>query len=261
MSLSFDEMAKTFDHQRGLPRAALRAWVELIDQLAPANTLRVIEPGIGTGRVALPLAAMGHPVTGTDISRPMLDACHRNAELLGVSDSLDLHLADAIDLPVADQSFDLGLIAQLLYLVPDWTAVLDELARAVKPGGFVIHLTEPTSESPALASWSSSWREMIEATGYRHTELAPSDEDVRAEFLRRWPDVEIRQFASWTFGQTVSEAMQGYGDRIRPLYESVPEEMFQSSVSNFLTWAQGAFPDHSIRLEGTVTFTAMIART
>lgn len=259
MPLSFDAIASQFDHQRALPRVALRAWVELIDTLADGSVLRIIEPGIGTGRIALPLCAMGHTVVGTDISQPMLHACETSAFSHGLTEAVTIVEADAIDLPYDDHQFDLGLIAQLLYLLPDWPSVLDELARVVKPGGYVIHLTEPTIESEALNAWSTRWRAAIESTGYQHITLSPSDDEVHAEFLRRWPDVRIQQLASWSFGQTVSEALDGYAARMRPLYATVPDVAFDLAVSSFLSWARDTFPNEDTRLDGIVTLTAMIA--
>lgn len=259
MHLSFDAIADQFDHQRGLPRSGIRAWVEFVDQLVDGQQLQIIEPGIGTGRVSLPLAALGHEVTGTDISQPMLDTCEDAAGRLHLADRVHLTQADATDLPFDDDSFDLGVIAQLLYLVPDWPAVLDELARVARPGGYVIHLTEPTTEGDALSRWSATWREMIESTGYRHIPPTPDEEEAHAEFLRRWPDVQIRELATWSFDQSVNEAREGYAGRVRPLYASVSEEAFNQTVINFLAWAREAFPDGNSRLDGTVTLTAMIA--
>lgn len=261
MRLSFDDIASQFDTQRGLPREAMKAWMNLVDELSDGASVQIIEPGIGTGRIALPLAAMGHIVSGTDISQPMLTACEDSARSLDVADRVTLSLSDATRLPFSDHSFDVGIVAQLLYLIPDWPSVLDELARVVQPGGHIIHLTEPTTESDALARWSATWREMIEKTGYRHTALSPADDEVHAEFLRRWPDVHIRELSSWNFGQSVADAMNGYTARIRPLYGTVPEEEFNEAVADFLAWARETFPDGDTRLDGTVTLTAMIAAT
>lgn len=261
MTLSFDEIARQFDSQRSLPHHALTAWLQLVDELAAGRALQVIEPGIGTGRIALPLAAAGHHITGSDISLPMLEQCRATARALGIADKVSLHQADATDLPVADHAFDLAVISQLLYLVPDWPTVLDELARVVAPGGHVMHVTEPTTEGTALSQWSSTWRAMIEATGYRHRPLAPTDDEVQAEFLRRWPDVRVRELANWSFGQSVAEARHNYAERLRPLYMDVPENAFRDAVTAFLAWSEGAFADLETRLEGTVTLTALIAFT
>jgi SAM-dependent methyltransferase len=52
----------------------------------------VVELGVGTGRVAVPIAADGIRVIGVDSSRGMLDVCARRAALAGVE--LDLRVGD-----------------------------------------------------------------------------------------------------------------------------------------------------------------------
>ena len=50
------------------------ALVTLIDECSPGRTL--CELGVGTGRLAIPLASQGFVVTGVDISSAMLDRLH-----------------------------------------------------------------------------------------------------------------------------------------------------------------------------------------
>jgi SAM-dependent methyltransferase len=52
----------------------------------------VVELGVGTGRIAVPIAADGIRVIGIDSSRGMLDVCARRAALAGVE--LDLRVGD-----------------------------------------------------------------------------------------------------------------------------------------------------------------------
>jgi SAM-dependent methyltransferase len=66
-------------------------------------SLRVLDIGCGAARNALPLAEAGCSVTGTDLSRPMLDAAaERDA-----ARRLNLALAPMDSLPIEDRSFDL----------------------------------------------------------------------------------------------------------------------------------------------------------
>jgi SAM-dependent methyltransferase len=60
----------------------------------------VVELGVGTGRIAVPIAADGIPVIGVDSSRAMLDVCARRAALAGVQ--LDLRLGDLREPPVEE---------------------------------------------------------------------------------------------------------------------------------------------------------------
>lgn len=54
----------------------------------------VVELGVGTGRIAVPIAADGIRVIGIDSSRGMLEVCARRATLAGVE--LDLRLGDLL---------------------------------------------------------------------------------------------------------------------------------------------------------------------
>jgi SAM-dependent methyltransferase len=261
MTLSFDDLAEQFDDQRGLPAAALREWVAFVDVYAAGRALEIIEPGIGTGRVSVPLAVAGHRVAGVDVSTSMLEECRRRAEALGVDDRVSLIHADAVDLPLEDDAFDLGITASLLYLVPDWEAVLDELARVVRPGGSIVHLVEWSTSGEALQLWDVAWRMRVESTGYRHPALRPSLDEVRAEFLRRWPDTRMELLASWTFGQSVAEGRDRFSERLRPLYASVDDADWDRVVRDFLHWAETEFPDPDARLDGQVLLEALIART
>jgi len=61
----------------------------------------VVELGVGTGRIAIPLAADGIRVIGIDSSCGMLDVCARRAALAGVE--VDLRRGDLADPPVPER--------------------------------------------------------------------------------------------------------------------------------------------------------------
>jgi SAM-dependent methyltransferase len=63
----------------------------------------VVELGVGTGRIAVPIAAAGIQVIGVDSSRGMLDVCAGRARDAGVSELLDLRLGDLRDPPVTER--------------------------------------------------------------------------------------------------------------------------------------------------------------
>jgi SAM-dependent methyltransferase len=61
----------------------------------------VVELGVGTGRIAVPIAADGIRVIGVDSSRGMLEVCARRAALVGVE--LDLRVGDLREPPVYER--------------------------------------------------------------------------------------------------------------------------------------------------------------
>ncbi len=60
----------------------------------------VVELGVGTGRIAVPIASDGIRVIGVDSSRGMLDVCAERATLAGVGSLLDLRVGDLRKPPV-----------------------------------------------------------------------------------------------------------------------------------------------------------------
>jgi SAM-dependent methyltransferase len=63
----------------------------------------VVELGVGTGRIAVPVAKAGVPVIGIDSSAAMLDVCRERAAAAGVAERLDLRLGDLRNPPVRER--------------------------------------------------------------------------------------------------------------------------------------------------------------
>lgn len=63
----------------------------------------VVELGVGTGRIAVPVAAAGLTVIGVDSSQAMLEICAERAGEAGVADRVDLRLGDLRDPPVSER--------------------------------------------------------------------------------------------------------------------------------------------------------------
>jgi SAM-dependent methyltransferase len=63
----------------------------------------VVELGVGTGRIAVPVAEAGVRVIGVDSSPGMLAVCRERAEDAGVAELLDLRLGDLRNPPVSER--------------------------------------------------------------------------------------------------------------------------------------------------------------
>ncbi len=96
---------------------------------------RSLEIGAGTGYFSLNLARAGvlRNPTCTDISPGMVSQLQSNAERLGVE--VTAIVADAEELPFADESFDLVLGHAVLHHVPDLRRAFTECYRVLAPGG------------------------------------------------------------------------------------------------------------------------------
>ena len=72
-SVSFDPMADIYDETRVFNEGCFNAALDfLTERFPPSKYNELLEPGIGTGRIGIPLAEKGYSVTGVDISEKML---------------------------------------------------------------------------------------------------------------------------------------------------------------------------------------------
>ena len=133
-SIAFDRAAAYYDETRGLSAAGVekstRTMLEAIGDARP-----VLEVGVGTGQVSLPLLLAGVPVIGLDLSRPMLDRL-----LAKVADGPrpPLVQADATATPFGDSVFGAVYLRWVLHLIPDWRAAVAEIARVISSGGVFV---------------------------------------------------------------------------------------------------------------------------
>ena len=111
---------------------------------------RVLDVGIGTG-LELPLFARDQRVTGIDLAEPMLRRAQDKAAR-GLGNVDGLCVMDAARLAFPDASFDAVIAPYVLSVVPDPAAMLDEIARVVKPGGDVVMVNHFGADRGAVAA-------------------------------------------------------------------------------------------------------------
>jgi SAM-dependent methyltransferase len=132
----YDGLAQVYDEWTLADPAAQETRQFYLDRAA--GVAKVLEFGIGTGRIAVPLAVSGAHVHGIDISPAMLAACQHRASQADVAHRLTLQLGDMLTCPLPG-SYELMLMpfrtfGHILHL-SDKVAFLRRVRDGLAPGG------------------------------------------------------------------------------------------------------------------------------
>ena len=154
----------------------------------------VLELGVGTGRIAVPLAASGIEVVGVDLSAGMLEVAREQASLVGVR--VDLRQGDMRDPPV-EGAFPLVLVPfrSMLHMETDADrrAVLRAVAGLLAPEGrLIFDVFAP--DAADIAETHGRWLEREPGIWER----ADWNEETRTLILRvRGGEAEAEMSLAW----------------------------------------------------------------
>ncbi|MGZ4148542.1 MAG: class I SAM-dependent methyltransferase [Actinomycetota bacterium] len=154
-SVSFDRAADYYDATRDVGDEATTRTLDILAEHVFGRG-RVLEIGVGTGILALPLAARGIDVVGVDVSWAMLTKL-REKTRDGVR--LQVLRTDATHLPFPDGCFGAAYARHVLHLIPRWPTAVAELCRVVGQG---VVLVDAGIVSP---EWQEVWREISPVLG------------------------------------------------------------------------------------------------
>jgi SAM-dependent methyltransferase len=175
----------------------------------------VVELGVGTGRIAIPLAADGVDVIGVDSSRRMLEVCGCRAATAGVT--LDLRLGDLSEPPVRDR-VPLVLVPFRSYLHLQTDAERHRALAAARelllPGGrLVFDVFAPDAED--IAETNGRWLEREPGIWER----ADWDPERRTLTLSiRGDAAESQMTLAWVGADEWRRLLEGAGFEIEACY-------------------------------------------
>jgi len=140
----FDQYAERewarFEDDPTTPSTSLDVHLEYLRRYVSAGD-RVLDVGAGPGRFTIELAELGASIVVADISPGQLDANREKLAEVGLDEAVeDRVLADVVDLPFEDASFDVTVCygGPISYVVDRGADAIAELARVTRPGGHVL---------------------------------------------------------------------------------------------------------------------------
>lgn len=121
--------------------------VEIVESLGDISTLRVLDYGCGSGTLGMYLAHCGAQVRGFDLSGEAIQVANEMARHYGLSAQFEQ--ADAEDLHLPDETFDLVVGFGVLHHVIKYPRASSQLMRILKPGARAIFM-ETLWDNPAI---------------------------------------------------------------------------------------------------------------
>lgn len=123
-----------------------QAQIDLIEELLTwadvGQAEHIVDVGCGIGGSSLYLAQRYHAtVAGITLSPVQAARATERAKEAGLADKTQFHVADALNMPFADASFDLVWSLESGEHMPDKKQFLQECYRVLKPGGLLIMAT------------------------------------------------------------------------------------------------------------------------
>ncbi len=248
-SLAFDRAAHVYDATRGYrPEVAEQIGAAIIEAAEAQPNTRFLEVGVGTGRIALPIARRGYDYTGVDISEPMLDRLRAKvAELQQTPASgappipLQLMVADMTALPFAEASFDVVVAVHVFHLVRAWRQAVEEALRVLRPGGVFLHCWDEHL-TPGVESVQERWVEVVRELGSEVATIGVERRALVTEYLReRGFTVETLRTVTWETAESPRDAFEYIARRIPSRTWLVPDDVFAASIQRLENWATNRY--------------------
>ena len=244
LDFSFDQrIARQYNDQRAHPPTVAQHIGAAIAALLPPEA-RVLELGIGTGRIAYPVAQAGCHVVGIDLSRDMLAEVGRHPQ--GVGSPLLLAQADIEHLPIKDRIMDAVLAVHVLHLVPDWRQALAEAARTLRPGGAFIQGRDWVDPNSVAGQIRNELRQYVmqlsptlrpPATG---RDLALALAELSGTPLSREPETVA---AEWEVAVSPADMLTSIAARNQAESWVLTDELLKAVVTHLQSWTAARWPD------------------
>ncbi len=236
-SVSFDRAASFYDQTRHLSEPmATRGLPIILEQAGPQA--RILEVGVGTGRISAPLIERGADVIGCDLSIEMM------SKLRAKVPAIRLAQANAARLPFASHLFDALLTFHVMHLVGPWRAALREYRRVLRPGGAYITSWHWRDETSASRQMRHYWRSRVEAHGADWRRPGVQNREELLEELRALgavlSEVEIEHGRS---AATLREEIEQLNSRQYSESWGIPEDVLATSIAEASDWAQHEYGD------------------
>lgn len=252
MSISFDRIAARYDATRGFPpEVDARIGAAFHQAAGLPNGTRLLEIGVGTGRIAIPLTSAGYRYIGVDLSLKMME---RLRERLPLGRDVVLIRGDGTMLPLRDASVGGAVAVHVFHLIAGWERAIAELHRVIRPGGVLAHGFNDSDNSAPSDRLQVRWREIAQELGgdIRRPGARGQEVDRRLEAAFGPPRREV--LATWQRRASLRERLDSLAARTNSDSWSLPEPILHESIARAEAWARATYDDLEEQRTSTAKF-------
>jgi ubiquinone/menaquinone biosynthesis C-methylase UbiE len=241
MSVSFDRIAAHYDATRGFP-------VGVDSKIGPAfrrhsglpGGARLLEIGVGTGRIAIPLASVGYRYVGLDLSLNMMA---RLREHMPPGVAVELARGDATALPLHDSSVDGAVVVHVFHLIDGWERAVAELRRVIRPGGVLATGFNETAAPLPADSLRERWRDIVQELGGDTSLPGARLKHEEPLLISLFGPVHRTTLATWTRRESLRERLNLMATRANSDTWKLPEPILRESIHQAEAWARATYGD------------------
>jgi ubiquinone/menaquinone biosynthesis C-methylase UbiE len=244
-SIVFDRAVSFYDKTRADPEEVSRAVTDsIIREAHLAHASKILEAGIGTGRIGLPLLERGYALAGVDLSVAMMSKLQEKIACKNYQ--LTLAQTDVNAFPFPEGSFDCVYAVHLYHLIANWQNALSEAMRVLQPGGVLLvsyHYRNPNSPNRKIREQLAK---LVEPFGVSLKRPGvQSNEEMTREFARHGYVPQEVHVIDWESPTTFAEILHGIEKRIFSETWAVPAEIMPEVIPDLRGWTASEFGDLS----------------
>ncbi|HEY4036964.1 MAG TPA: class I SAM-dependent methyltransferase [Ktedonobacteraceae bacterium] len=267
--VSFDPVAHIYDATRGYPDTIAQRIAQTIDTSVQAvQQTALLEIGVGTGRIAYPLALLGRTCTGVDISEEMLTVFEEKLRTASWQEhgndllpwgsfidedtaysplisrftsanppaSIRLVCADIEHLPLSNASFDVVIAVHIFHLLTGWQEVIKEVLRVLRPGGWFLHCWDDHQNSDRQLI-TRQWRGFVQELGGQTKRPGASSSTIKQWLETLGLEPETDCILTWKQSVVPRAIIETIAQRIWSSSWTIPDDIFDKSIECLWQWA------------------------
>lgn len=243
MSVVFDRAVDYYDQTRALPEWRHKALVDaLVRESGITQDSRVLEIGIGTGRIGISIAEHVRRLFGIDLSVEMMNKLR--LKLANTKLEIDITQANARHLPFASSTFDVAYAVHVYHLVENWREAIGDAFRVLRSGGeFVVSFHKRDENSPNVLL-RRRMRELAREYGVDTRRPGSQSEDETFAEISKWDAApRLVEMSVWQEDENVAEILDEIDRQIFSETWMIPREVLDRIMPRLREWAKAKYGD------------------